>query len=107
MKVIILEDDRVENVSDGYARNFLLPRGLAALATPAAIAAVEKRREKKQTEIEKKKQEMRASAEQLGALEVAITADVGEGGKLFGSTTISPAPSNRPPVSISTEERST
>ena len=87
MKVIVLEDDRVENVADGYARNFLLPRKLAMVATPAAMAAVEKRQEKKKAEVAKRQEEMKALAEQLSALEVIVTADVGEGGKLFGSIT--------------------
>jgi large subunit ribosomal protein L9 len=87
MKVIILEDDSIENVSDGYARNFLFPRKLAINATPAAVAALAKRQEKKQAEIEKRKQEMQALAEKLSAAEVTITADAGEGGKLFGSVT--------------------
>jgi large subunit ribosomal protein L9 len=89
MKVIILEDDRVENVSDGYARNFLFPRKLAMIATKAAMAAVAKRQEKKKAEVAKRQDEMKALAEQLSALEVVVTADVGEGGKLFGSITSS------------------
>jgi len=87
MKVIILEDDSIENVSDGYARNFLFPRKLAISATTAAVAALGKRQEKKKTEIEKKRQEMQTLADKLSATEVVITADVGEGGKLFGSVT--------------------
>ncbi len=89
MKVIILEDDRIENVSDGYARNYLFPRKLAQAATPAALAAVEKRQEKKKAEIAKRQEEMKSLAEQLGALEITVTADAGEGGKLFGSITSS------------------
>ncbi|HVN67150.1 MAG TPA: 50S ribosomal protein L9 [Candidatus Sulfotelmatobacter sp.] len=87
MKVIILEDDRVENVADGYARNFLLPRGLAVSATPKALVAVGKRSAKKQAEVEKKREETRALAEKLAAAEVTISVDAGEGGKLFGSVT--------------------
>ncbi|MBN3033153.1 MAG: 50S ribosomal protein L9 [Candidatus Saganbacteria bacterium] len=87
MKVIILEDDSVESVADGYARNFLFPRKLAVNATPAALAARDKRQEKKQAELEQKRQEMQALADKLGAAEITITADVGEGGKLFGSVT--------------------
>jgi len=89
MKVIILEDDRVENVSDGYARNYLFPRKLAQAATPASLAAVEKRQEKKKAEIAKRQEEMKALSEQLAALEVTVSADAGEGGKLFGSITSS------------------
>lgn len=87
MKVIILEDERVENVSDGYARNYLLPRKLAVPATPQAIAAAEKRREKKKAEMEQKKAEMQQLADKLAALEIEIPADAGEEGKLFGSIT--------------------
>ena len=87
MKVIILEDDRVENVSDGYARNFLFPRRLAIAATRPALAAVTKREAKKKTEIEKRQAEMQALAAKISETEIVITADVGEGGKLFGSVT--------------------
>ncbi|MFH1387371.1 MAG: 50S ribosomal protein L9 [bacterium] len=87
MKVIFLEDDRIEKVSEGYARNYLLPRKLAILATPKAEALVEKRKEKKQAEVEQKKAELNAVAEKLAAGELEILADAGEGGKLFGSIT--------------------
>lgn len=89
MKVVFLEDDRIEEVSDGYARNYLLPRKLAVLATLQAIAAAEKRREQKKAELEKKKAEMQALAEKLSSLEIVVEADAGEGGKLFGSVTAS------------------
>jgi large subunit ribosomal protein L9 len=87
MKVIFVEDDRIEAVSDGYARNYLLPNKLAMIATPAALAAAEKRREKRKQELEKRKAEMQALAEKLAALEIVVEADAGEGGKLFGSVT--------------------
>jgi large subunit ribosomal protein L9 len=87
MKVIFVEDDRIEAVSDGYARNYLLPNKLAMIATPAALAAAEKRRGKRKEELEKRKAEMQALAEKLAALEIVVEADAGEGGKLFGSVT--------------------
>lgn len=87
MKVIILEDDRIEEVSKGYARNYLLPRRLAVSATPAAVAALAKRGEKKKAQIEARRLETQALAEKLAAQEIEILADVGEGGKLFGSVT--------------------
>jgi len=89
MKVIFLEDDRIEEVSDGYARNYLLPRKLAVLATPEAIAAAEKRGGKKKAELEKRKSEIQTLAEKLSTLEIVVEADAGEGGKLFGSVTSS------------------
>jgi len=89
MKVIFLEDDRVEEVSDGYARNFLFPRKLAAPITASALAAAEKRKEKKKAEIEQRRAEMQTLADKLSALEILVEADAGEGGKLFGSVTSS------------------
>ncbi|NLY12262.1 MAG: 50S ribosomal protein L9 [Gammaproteobacteria bacterium] len=92
MEVILLEKvanlgnlgDKV-NVKSGYGRNFLLPQGKATAATAANIAAFEARR----AELEKAAAEKRASAEaraaQLSELEVTITANTGEEGKLFGS----------------------
>lgn len=87
MKVIFFEDDRVAEVSEGYARNYLLPRQLAAVATPAALAAAAKRQDKKLAEREQKKAELQALADKLAAAEFEIKADAGEGGKLFGSIT--------------------
>jgi len=87
MKVIFLEDDRVEEVSEGYARNYLIPRKLAVVATPQALAAAEKRKEAKRKELEKKREEMRALAEKLSSLEVLVEAEAGEEGKLFGAVT--------------------
>ena len=87
MKVIFLEDDRTQNVADGYARNYLFPRKLAVISTPQAAAAAEKRRGAKLAEAEKKKEEMQAVADRLAKLEIVIKVDAGEGGKLFGSVT--------------------
>ncbi len=94
MKVILLQD--VENVgkagdlkevSNGYARNYLLPRQLAAGATPALIAnreqriASEKRKQEKQAEFN------RQLAEQLNKVALTFKAKVGSQGRLYGSIT--------------------
>jgi len=95
MKVILLEDVKGKgkkgeliNVSDGYARNFLLPKKVAVLANPENIAkmkADEKAKQKKLAEDKAKAQEV---SEKLGNVLVKITArSGGEGGKLFGSIT--------------------
>lgn len=89
MKVIFLEDDHIEDVSEGYARNYLIPRKLAVLATPQAIAAAEKRKEQRKAELEKKRSEMQSLAEKLSSVEVVIKVEAGEEGKLFGSVTAS------------------
>lgn len=92
MEVILL--DKVENlggigdkvrVKPGYARNYLLPQGKAARATPENIAEFEARR----TELEAKAAaviaDARARAEKIEGLTLTIRAKVGSEGKLFGS----------------------
>src|SRR5210317_1349014 len=92
MNVILLES--VENlgsigdlvkVKPGYGRNYLLPQGKAALATPENIKAIEARR----AELEKAEAEELARAKQRAKafdnLEVVIQANAGSEGKLFGS----------------------
>ena len=94
MKVILLETVRgsgkageVVNVSDGYARNLLIPKGLAQEATPRNMARLKKTQER----IAKKLAEDRESAERLAEIlantQVEIKAKAGEGGKVFGSVT--------------------
>ena len=94
MKVILLETVRgsgkageVVNVSDGYARNLLIPKGLAQEATPQNMARLKKTQER----IAKKLAEDRESAERLAEIlantQVEIKAKAGEGGKVFGSVT--------------------
>jgi large subunit ribosomal protein L9 len=89
MKVIFLEDDRIDDVSEGYARNYLLPRKLAVPANAPALAAAEKRKEKKMAELGQKRTDMQLLAEKLASMEFEVKADTGEGGKLFGSVTSS------------------
>jgi large subunit ribosomal protein L9 len=76
--------DRV-SVRSGYARNFLLPKGKATLATPANVAKFETRR----AELEKVVRENMSGAEarkaQLDGFKLTITAKAGSEGKLFGS----------------------
>ena len=94
MKVILLKEldnvgeaDTLVNVSDGYARNYLLPRKLAAPATAKSIAVMEQRQAERQAQMEARRGELEAQAKKLNGLEVTIAADAGEGGKLFGSVT--------------------
>lgn len=94
MKVILNEE--VENlgqpgdvvkVADGYARNFLLPRGLAVLATPRNVRQLEHTKKvvsDRQTKVVKALEREQKAIEGLA---VVITAQAGEEGKLFGSVT--------------------
>lgn len=94
MVVILLKDIKgtgkagdVVKVSDGYARNMLIPRGMAKEATEGNVRNLEKQKaimaEKKAEELAKAKED----AEKLGTLEVNIVTKGGEGGRLFGSIT--------------------
>jgi len=92
MKVILLEDvkgtgkkGQIVNASDGHARNFLIPRKLAAEATKTNMAELEKQ----QKTAERKRQEEVSAAQELArrieAVNVKIPMKVGENGKMFGS----------------------
>ena len=96
MRVVFLDDvenvaraGEIKMVADGYARNFLLPRKLAAAATTATVQQAEARAKQIAKEQEKIDEGARAIAEKLSASPVAITARAGEGGRLFGSVTAS------------------
>ena len=94
MKVILNKDIKdvgkagaLVDVSEGYARNFLFPRKLAAEATPAAMKQWE---EMKKAE-ERKEARLKAAAEELAKVleeaKVVVTAKSGEGGGLYGTIT--------------------
>ncbi|MBC7235529.1 MAG: 50S ribosomal protein L9 [Chloroflexi bacterium] len=94
MQVVLLKDVKrlgrtgeIREVADGYARNYLIPRGLAAPATPSArrqaaeAAAAEDRRERHEQE------QAAAQAERLHNIELVFKARAGESGRLYGSIT--------------------
>lgn len=72
-------------VSDGYARNFLIPRGLALEASSRNLKALEHEKKHIMRKAEKEKKNAEGLAEQLSALTCTIVRKVGEQGKLFGS----------------------
>jgi len=75
------------NVSDGYARNYLFPRKLAAEATAPALAEYERSEKAKAAKLEKEKADAAEMARTLKGGGVTLTAKGGEGGRLFGSVT--------------------
>jgi large subunit ribosomal protein L9 len=94
MKVILTEAIKsvgqpgaVVDVSDGYARNFLLPKKKAMLATPGNLNQAERLRRQVQIETAQEQEAAEEVAKRLSEMTVTITAHVGEGGKLFGSVT--------------------
>ncbi len=94
MEVILKEDvdklglrGEVVNVARGYARNFLLPRGLAEVATPALVKEIEKRDAQRARSDAKTVDEARAIADRLEKLELRFDVNAGPTGALFGSVT--------------------
>lgn len=94
MKVILQNDvpklglkGEIKDVSDGYGRNYLIPRGLAVEASAGRIQEMEKKQEKKARRVEKERQEAVALAKSLEGKTFGIKATAGEGGRLFGSVT--------------------
>lgn len=95
MKVILQQDVKgqgkkgqmVEEVSDGYARNFLLPRKLAVSATADNINTMKQQEKARKAQEAAEKAQAEATAKQLEGLMVKITAKAGEGGRLFGAVT--------------------
>ena len=94
MKVLLLRDhDKlgkagdVKNVADGYARNFLLPRGLAVLATGGTLKQAETIRKAEEKRRAKLFAEAQAVANQLTGTTLTFHALAGETGKLYGSIT--------------------
>ena len=94
MKVIVLKDTKnvgkkgeIKNVSDGYATNFLIPKGIVMEATAENVRTLER---KKAADAEKRATD-KASAEilknRLAELETKVQTKAGEGGKVFGSVT--------------------
>jgi large subunit ribosomal protein L9 len=94
MEIILLQDvdnlgqkGEVANVSEGYARNYLLPRKLAERATPGRIAQVRKMMEEKAAQIRREADRADETRDLLSKTVLTITAAVGSSDRLFGSVT--------------------
>jgi large subunit ribosomal protein L9 len=79
------EEGDIKEVTDGYARNFLLPKKLAILHTRENLAALQHRMAAIQKRREEKRQEALGLKERLEAEEIKFSMPAGENGKLFGS----------------------
>jgi large subunit ribosomal protein L9 len=94
MKIVLLEDvpgkgktGEIKEVSKGYAKNFLLPRGLALVATPTVIKQVESRLEREKLEENIDREKLVELAQQIEGKEIRFKARMGAGERLFGSIT--------------------
>ncbi len=77
----------IVDVANGYARNYLLPRGLGLLTTPRNIKVLEHTKKVIATKIKKEKLKTEEAAQKISTLTITIPAQAGEEGKLFGSVT--------------------
>jgi large subunit ribosomal protein L9 len=94
MKILLIKDvykvgraGDVKKVADGYGRNFLLPKGMAVLATPGALKQVENIRAKAAVRRAELNQEMGGLAGLLKGVYITFGVKAGENGKLYGSIT--------------------
>src|SRR5512137_2758388 len=94
MKVLLIKDvyklgraGDVKKVADGYGRNFLIPQGMAMLATPGAMKTAERIRQKATERRAILNNEMGAVAEVIKNIQISFGARAGETGKLYGSIT--------------------
>ncbi len=94
MKIVLREDVEtlgqkgdIVDVADGYARNFLVPRGLAMKASKGVVAQAEAMRRNRTARDVREREAAEEIAGRLSATRVTVTARAGEGGKLFGSVT--------------------
>lgn len=95
MKVILLKDikgtgkkDQILEVSDGFGRNFLLPRKAAVEATPEALNAIEKSKAAHAHREDVKRKEAEAKATEMKGKVAIVKARGGESGKLYGAITL-------------------
>lgn len=94
MQVLLLKDVRrlgkagdVRNVADGYARNYLIPRGLATLATAGAVREAREHLRAEERRSAREQAQAQSLAERLGGVRLSFKARAGETGRLYGSIT--------------------
>lgn len=94
MKVILKQDvatlgetGDIVNVKDGFGRNYLIPRGLAILATASNVKVVEEIRRQSAHRLERLVNDAKELAKQLGKTDIVIPARVGEENRIFGTVT--------------------
>ncbi len=94
MKIVLRQDvenlgekGSVKNVADGYARNYLIPRGMAVVATPGELKVVANNEAVKQRKVNRQEQELQGLADRINGQKLEFEARAGSNGRLFGSIT--------------------
>jgi large subunit ribosomal protein L9 len=96
MRIVLREDidnlgrrGEIVKVADGYARNFLLPKGKALLATDGNLKTIEREKRRYTLRVAKERDEMEALAQRIAAVSCTLVRRVGENDVLYGSVTSS------------------
>jgi large subunit ribosomal protein L9 len=94
MKVLLIKDvagvgqaGEITEVASGYARNYLIPKGLAVAAQPGVVRQAEERRQAEEKKAVREAADAQALAQQMAELTLTFTAKAGEQDKLYGSIT--------------------
>jgi large subunit ribosomal protein L9 len=94
MKIVLRQDvpklgeaGAIKEVSNGYARNYLIPQGLAVLATPGEVKTAEHNAAVKARKVAKQEEQLKALAARIDGQRLEFTARAGEGDRLYGSIT--------------------
>ncbi len=94
MKIVLRQDvpklgekGTVQTVKDGFARNYLIPKGMAVLATPGELKTVEENDRVQTRKIAKQEQQLQSLADRIAGKRLEFTAKAGEQGRLYGSIT--------------------
>ncbi|ADI03082.1 50S ribosomal protein L9 [Syntrophothermus lipocalidus] len=94
MKVVLLREVKslgkegdVKEVSDGYARNYLIPRGLAVEATSVKLKELKEKSERKDRKLEREEEKAKTIKGRIDGQVLSLKVKAGEGGRLFGTVT--------------------
>jgi large subunit ribosomal protein L9 len=94
MKIILRTDvpklgekGTVHTVADGYARNYLIPQGMAILATPGELKVVANNQKVAERKIARQEEQLQSLADKISGQKLTFTANTGEQGRLYGSIT--------------------
>ena len=96
MKIVLRQDvpklgeaGSIQNVANGYARNYLIPQGMAVVATDGEIKTAEHNMKVRERKVVRQEEQMQSQADKISGTRLEFTARAGEQGRLFGSVTSS------------------
>lgn len=96
MKIVLRQDvpklgeaGTIQTVADGYARNYLIPKGFAVLATAGEIKTAEHNMKVRERKVTRQEEALQSLADKISGTRLEFTARAGEQGRLFGSVTAS------------------